>query len=79
MFGSLITSVLYALGKTNLIALKSIIGNIVIGILFSLTLVGVIPVDLNSVSLIFGSGLVLGFATSIALYIYVSKQIEYIL
>ena len=77
MFGSLITSVLYALGRTNLIAFKSIIGNIVIGILFSLTLLDVIPVNLNSVSIIFGIGLFLGFITGIALYVYISKQINY--
>ena len=79
MFGSLVTSVMYALGKTNFIALKSIIGNLVIGILFSLTLLDVIPVDLTSVSLIFGSGLLLGFVTSCVLYIFVSKQIQYLL
>jgi len=79
MFGSLITSVLYALGKTNLIALKSIVGNIIIGILFSLTLLDVIQVNLTSVSLIFGIGLFLGFLTSVALYIYVSKKINYIM
>ena len=77
MFASLINSVFYALGKTNFIACKSIIGNIVNSILFSLTLIGVIPLNLISVSLIFGTGMLLGFITSSAFYIYVLNGIKY--
>ena len=67
MFGHLFTSVLYALGKTNLIALKSVIGNIAIGIFFALTATNVLPLTLTSVSLIFGSGLLLGTITALVL------------
>jgi hypothetical protein len=64
MFGILVTSFLCALGNTNFIALNSIIGNIAIGILSSLPILDGIPVRLTSVSLIFGSGLLLGILTS---------------
>ena len=43
MFGHLLTSVLYALGRTDLIALKSVIGNIAIGSFFVLTATGILP------------------------------------
>ena len=77
MFGHLLTSVLYALGKTNLIALKSVIGNIAIGSFFALTATGILPLDLTSVSLIFGSGLLLGTLTAFVLYLFVIKSFNY--
>ena len=77
MFGHLFTSVLYALGKTNLIALKSVIGNIAIGSFFVLTATKVLPLTLTSVSLIFGSGLLLGTITALALYALVVKNLNY--
>ena len=77
MFGHLLTSVLYAVGKTNLIALKSVIGNIAIGSFFALTATGVLPLTLASVSLIFGSGLLLGTLTALALYLFVIKSFKY--
>ena len=77
MFGHLLTSVLYALGKTNLIALKSVIGNISIGSFFALTATGILPLDLTSVSLIFGSGLLLGTLTAFVLYLFVIKSFNY--
>ena len=74
MFGHLLTSVLYALGRTDLIALKSVIGNIAIGSFFGLTATGILPLTLTSVSLIFGSGLLLGTLTALALYLFVIKR-----
>ena len=77
MFGHLLTSVLYALGKTNLIALKSVIGNIAIGSFFALTATKILPLSLTSVSLIFGSGLLLGTLTALALYGFVIKSLNF--
>ena len=77
MFGHLLTSVLYALSRTDLIALKSVIGNIVIGSFFGLTTIGVLPLTLTSVSLIFGSGLLLGTLTALALYFFAIKSFNF--
>ena len=74
MFGHLLTSVLYALGKTKLIALKSFVGNIAIGSFFALTLTDVLPVSLTSVSLIFGFGLSLGSVTALGMYCLVLRK-----
>ena len=75
MFGHLLTSVLYGLGYTNYIALKSLLGNILISVTWSLTLINILPVTLLSVSLMFGGGLVLGFIFStIFSYIAVRKM-----
>ena len=64
MLGHLLTSVLYGLGYTNYIALKSVLGNILIAATWSLTLTNILPLTLLSVSLLFGGGLLLGFITS---------------
>ena len=75
MMSHLLTSVLYGLGYTNYIALKSFIGNILISGAWSLTLLHFLPLTLLSVSLMFGGGLLLGFITSAALsYVAVRKM-----
>ena len=79
MFGHLLTSVLYALGKTNLVALKSVIGNIVIGSIFALTVTDILSFNLTNICLIFGSGLLLGSITSCAVYWMVVKKLNYTL
>ena len=79
MFGHLLTSVLYALGKTNLIALKSVIGNIAIGSIFALTVTDLLSFNLTNISLIFGSGLLLGSITSFAIYWIIAKKLKYTL
>ena len=79
MFGHLITSVLYALGKTNLIALKSVIGNIAMGSIFALTVTDVLSFNLTNISLIFGSGLLLGSIASFAIYWIIAKKLNYTL
>ena len=79
MFGHLLTSVLYALGKTNLIALKSVIGNIAIGSIFALTVTDILPFNLTNICLIFGSGLLLGSITSFAIYWMIAKKLNYTL
>ena len=68
MAGDLLTSVMYGLGLTNYIALKSVIGNLVMGGCFSLSLLDLLPLSLLSVSLMFGSGLLLGCLTVSAMY-----------
>ena len=79
MFGHLLTSVLYALGKTNLIALKSVIGNLAIGSMFALTVTDILSFNLTNICLIFGSGLLLGSITSCAVYWMVVKKLNYTL
>ena len=79
MFGHLLTSVLYGLGYTNYIALKSLLGNILISVTWSLTLINILPVTLLSVSLMFGGGLLLGFITStVTCYVAVRKTRDFI-
>ena len=79
MLSHLLTSVLYGLGYTNYIALKSLLGNIVISAVWSLSLVEVLPVTLLSVSLMFGGGLLLGFITStVTCYVAVRKTRNFI-
>ena len=77
MFGQLFTSVLYSLGKTNYIAIKTVIGNIILVAGFSLTLYDVIPISIYSVSIIFGIGLFIGSVTSTFFYFYAARKISY--
>ena len=79
MMGQLLTSVLYATGRTNYIALKSIVGNIVMAACFSLTQFGILPVNLNTISIIFGSGLILGFMSSSMIYGFLIRKSNKIL
>ena len=79
MFGELMTSVMYSLGLTHYIALKSIFGNIVIGSSFLLTLSDILPLTLLSVSLMFGAGLALGCITAFLLYLKIIKKNDYLL
>ena len=78
MLGHLLTSVLYGLGYTNYIALKSVVGNILISATWSLTLANILPLTLLSVSLMFGGGLLLGFITSVVLAFIAVKKVNFI-
>ena len=78
MLGHLLTSVLYGLGYTNYIALKSVLGNILISATWALTLVNILPVTLLSVSLLFGGGLLLGFLTSAVLAFIAVKKANFV-
>ena len=78
MLGHLLTSVLYGLGYTNYIALKSVVGNILISATWSLTLANILPLTLLSVCLMFGGGLLLGFITSAVLALIAVKKINFI-
>ena len=79
MLGHLLTSVLYGLGYTNYIALKSVLGNIVIATTWSLTLTNILPLTLLSVSLLFGGGLLLGFITSTVLAFIAIKKMSFVI
>ena len=79
MLGHLLTSVLYGLGYTNYIALKSVLGNILISATWALTLVNILPVTLLSVSLLFGGGLLLGFLTSAVLAFIAVKKANFLI
>ena len=78
MLGHLLTSVLYGLGYTNYIALKSVVGNILISATWSLTLANILPLTLLSVCLMFGGGLLLGFITSAVLAVIAVKKVNFI-
>lgn len=78
MLGHLLTSVLYGLGYTNYIALKSVVGNILISATWSLTLANILPLTLLSVCLMFGGGLLLGFITSAVLAFIAVKKVNFI-
>ena len=77
MLGHLLTSVLYGLGYTNYIALKSVVGNILISATWSLTLANILPFTLLSVSLMFGGGLLLGFITSAVLAFIAVQKVNF--
>ena len=79
MLGHLLTSVLYGLGYTNYIALKSVLGNILISATWALTLVNILPVTLISVSLLFGGGLLLGFLTSTVVAFIAVKKADFVI
>ena len=79
MLGHLLTSVLYGLGYTNYIALKSVLGNILIAATWSLTLINILPLTLLSVSLLFGGGLLLGFITSTVLAFLAIKKAGFVI
>ena len=79
MLGHLLTSVLYGLGYTNYIALKSVAGNILISATWSLTLINILPLSLLSVCLLFGGGLLLGFITSAVLGIRAVKRSNFLI
>ena len=79
MLGHLLTSVLYGLGYTNYIALKSVLGNILIAATWSLILTSILPLTLLSVSLLFGGGLLLGFITSTVLAFMAFKKMSFVI
>ena len=64
-FGSIISGIFYGIGKTDILALKSFLGNCVIGILFILFTNGIwFPNNIFSIATIFGIGLVTGLILS---------------
>ena len=79
MLGHLLTSVLYGLGYTNYIALKSVAGNILISATWSLALINILPLSLLSVCLLFGGGLLLGFITSAVLELRAVKKADFLI
>ena len=73
--GYLLTSVLYGLGRTGLIAATSAAGNVFLVALFLMVTFGVIENSVMAVAAIFGSVLVLGmFLTGSAYAFILVKQ-----
>ena len=75
-FAGLPSGVLYALGRTDLLAGKAAIGNVVIATLFVLFDNGILFIggDVFSVAYIFGVGLVLGTLLNVLLLAVVVKK-----
>ena len=64
-FGSIVNGIFYGMGRTDILALKSFIGNCIIGILYTLFTNGILfPTNVFSIATIFGIGLVSGFVLS---------------
>ena len=64
-FGSIINGIFYGMGRTDILALKSFIGNCIIAILFTLFTNGILfSTNVFSIATIFGVGLVSGFVLS---------------
>ncbi len=74
VFGSLLNSVFYGLGKTQYLALSSFIGNIYQVSLFLFMIYGIFPNEIYVVAGIFGSGLVVGAVIKTAMYAYVMRR-----
>ena len=79
-FAGLAAGVLYALGRTDLLALKAAVGNAVIAALFALFSHGLLFAGdgVFAVAAIFGLGLVLGTALNFLLLAWVVKKQYYL-
>ena len=75
-FGNLLNGILYAIGKTSILALKSFIGNcVIVGMFLLFSNQIFFKTNVYSVASIFGIGLVLGsILTSIFSYFVVRKS-----
>ena len=74
-FASLFSGVLYALGRTDLLAAKTFVGNCIIVALFMLFTHGILfDNDVFGVAAIFGSGLVIGTVTSAAMLAFALRN-----
>jgi hypothetical protein len=72
VFGLILNGVFYALGKTELLALKAFIGNCLIVVLFLLFSNGILfETNVFAVATIFGTGLVCGAIITAVMYIFV--------
>ena len=64
-FGFIVNGIFYGMGRTDILALKSFIGNCIIGILYTLFTNGILfPTSVFSIATIFGIGLVSGVVLS---------------
>ena len=69
--GYLLTSVLYGLGRTGIIAATSAVGNVFLVALFLMVTFGVIENSVTAVAAIFGSVMVLGMFLTGAAYVFI--------
>ena len=73
--GYLLTSVLYGLGRTGIIAATSAVGNVFLVALYLMVTFGVIENSVTAVAAIFGSVMVLGmFLTGAAYALILMRQ-----
>ena len=78
MFGQLLDAVLYGKGKTEYLALKSILGNLLIYLPMLICFItNVYEPSLRSVALIFGGGLTFSFLTSVLCYVRLIKLLDF--
>ena len=70
---------MYGLGLTDYIALNSLISLLVMGGCLPLSLLDLLPLSLLSVSLMFGSGLLLGCLIASAMYFRIVKERKFLL
>ena len=78
MFKSLMDSVFYGLGKTELLALLAIISKISV-IPYILVETNTIPLTLNNIALFFGGGIALDSVITLILYLVTLKKCNYVL
>ena len=78
MFNSLMDSVFYGLGKTELMALQAIICKISV-IPYILVETNIIPLTLNNIALFFGGGIALDSVITLILYLVTLKKCNYVL
>ena len=74
-FGSIISGIFYGIGKTDILALKSFLGNCIIGILYILFTNGIwFPNNIFSIATIFGIGLITGLILSSTLLLMIIRK-----
>ena len=74
-FATVLNGTYYGLGRTDLLAIKSFIGNCLISTLFALFMNGILfGKNVFSIATIFGLGLVNGFVFSIVFLHYKSPE-----
>eukprot|EP00923_Selenidium_pygospionis_P009974 GHVN01017237.1.p1 GENE.GHVN01017237.1~~GHVN01017237.1.p1 ORF type:complete len:531 (-),score=82.95 GHVN01017237.1:350-1942(-) len=77
MYNTIMDSVFYGKGRTSYMLAQAVITQIVIVCLFTLLLTGVVKTTLESVSIVFGTGIAVDTAVTIGLYWYYMKKIQW--
>ena len=75
VFGLILNGVFYGLGRTEFLAIKAIIGNVVIVALFTMFNNGILfSNNVFGVAAIFGTSLVMGAVTTLIMYMYLTRS-----
>lgn len=77
LFNELMASILYGLGRTDLLAIQSLIGNVVLGTFSVLVICGLLPLEILTITLIFGGGLAFGCFLKGLIYAWLLRRMEY--